>query len=258
MQSEQLRRELSSVLERLVRVHDSSGHYAGALKYARRWLSQDPLEEAAQRALIRLYALNGQQASAIRQYRECLRILKNELNVEPEEETTVLYEAVIAKRLKRPLLKSSQEPAETEQTISDLMTDELRLMTVVSINVSPILDSAWNQYSIEAIERTSGFLYRIRELLSGQGAHVLRESRDTLLAVYGWPYTHEDDAEKGVRSAVQILEQAEENGLSAAAGVDTGIIYADPGESADQSLTLTGAAARRWAAPPAREGMVRT
>src|SRR5262249_56978902 len=90
------------VRERLVEVHEAEGTGDAALPYARRWVALDPLHEPAQRALMRLYALAGQQAAAVRQYQECARLLEAELGVPPDDETTALYEAIRARRLAPP------------------------------------------------------------------------------------------------------------------------------------------------------------
>jgi DNA-binding SARP family transcriptional activator len=93
-EAEQLRRELASALERLVRGHSAHEQYDSAISYARRWLALDPLHEPAHRALMRLYAASGQRAAALRQYGECERLLQEELGAAPEPETTQLYEAI--------------------------------------------------------------------------------------------------------------------------------------------------------------------
>ena len=90
-----LRRELALVLARLV---EESGDVA----VARRWLELDPLHEPAHRALIRLYAEQGDRAAALAQYRECVRTLSRELGVPPLEETTRLYEAISEGTLEAP------------------------------------------------------------------------------------------------------------------------------------------------------------
>ena len=69
-----------------------------AIQYARRWVAHDPLHEPAQRALIALYAQSGQPTAARRQYESCLRLLKDELGVPPEAETTALYAAIRTQR----------------------------------------------------------------------------------------------------------------------------------------------------------------
>jgi len=102
-QREGLRQRLARVLERLVEAHQAQETWAAGIPDARRWVALDPLHEPAQRALMRLYALAGQRAAAVRQYQECVRILEAELGVPPEGETTALYEAIRARRLASPL-----------------------------------------------------------------------------------------------------------------------------------------------------------
>jgi predicted ATPase/DNA-binding SARP family transcriptional activator len=105
-QSEGLRRERAGALERLVRAESEAGDLDAAIGHARRWLQLDPLHEAAHRQLMLLYARTGQRAGAIRQYRECVRILDQELGVPPLEETTELYHAIEEDRVPRsPALK---------------------------------------------------------------------------------------------------------------------------------------------------------
>lgn len=94
LQADKLRIELSGVLERLVIIHSEQSNFSAALEFARLWLSQDQLNESAQRTLISLYAITGQRNAALRQYRECVRILDQELGVAPLEETTQLYEDI--------------------------------------------------------------------------------------------------------------------------------------------------------------------
>lgn len=93
-QAETLRRELAAALERLAHCFALRHEYEPAIAHARRRLALDPLHEPAHRALMRLYASAGQWASAVRQYRECVRVLQAELGVAPLEETVRLYEAI--------------------------------------------------------------------------------------------------------------------------------------------------------------------
>lgn len=93
-QSEGLRRELSDVLEQLIHCHSLRGEWDTAINYARRWLALDSLHEPAHRQLMQLYAWAGQRAAALRQYRECVRVLDLELGVAPLEETNQIYQAI--------------------------------------------------------------------------------------------------------------------------------------------------------------------
>ncbi len=117
-QSESLRRELAGALERLARGRGALGEWEAAVAHARRWLSLDVLHEPAHRMLMTLYAFSDERAAALRQYRECVRILDQELSVAPLEETTLLYRAIQENDLPPPPILSEHEPAALRATES--------------------------------------------------------------------------------------------------------------------------------------------
>jgi predicted ATPase/DNA-binding SARP family transcriptional activator len=102
LQSEQLRREFSAALEQLVTGHTLLGELGVAIEYAHRWLALDTLHEPAHRMLMKLYGWTDRRDVALRQYRECARILETELGVSPLEETVALYEMLKVNRLPPP------------------------------------------------------------------------------------------------------------------------------------------------------------
>ncbi|HEX5396222.1 MAG TPA: AAA family ATPase, partial [Candidatus Limnocylindria bacterium] len=88
--------ELAEALQRLSDGWAAAGRLDLALRHARRWLTLDPLHEPAHRRLMELFAAAGDRASAQRQYRECVRVLDDELGVAPLPETTATYEGIAA------------------------------------------------------------------------------------------------------------------------------------------------------------------
>ena len=108
-ESESLRRELAGVLEKLVRWHAVQREFGKAIFFARRWLALDPLQESVHRELMALYVWDGQRAAALRQYDECSAVLKEELGVAPEAETTQLHHTIRANQL--PPLPAGAAPA---------------------------------------------------------------------------------------------------------------------------------------------------
>ena len=100
-QAETYRRELTGALERLARGRIVGGSWEAAITAARRWLELDPLHEPAQRLLMTALAAAGESAAALRQYRECARILDRELGVAPLAETTALAETIRDGRFQR-------------------------------------------------------------------------------------------------------------------------------------------------------------
>lgn len=95
-QRETLRRQLATGLECLVGWHSTQQAHATAILYARRWVALDPLHEPAHRSLMQLYSKADQQASALRQYQLCVKVLADELGVPPAAATTKLYEQLRA------------------------------------------------------------------------------------------------------------------------------------------------------------------
>jgi DNA-binding SARP family transcriptional activator len=93
-QAEQLQREAAGALKKLVIALQDNESFDTALEVANRWLALDPLNEEAHRQIMQLFALHGERNSALRQYQECERILKNELGELPEKETVQLYQQI--------------------------------------------------------------------------------------------------------------------------------------------------------------------
>jgi DNA-binding SARP family transcriptional activator len=118
-QSESLRKELAGALERLARGRGALGEWEAAIADARRWLAMDTLHEPAHRMLMALYAWSDQRAAALRQYRECVRVLDQELGVTPLEETTLLYRAIQENELpSRPVLSEHRPSVRSEEEAS--------------------------------------------------------------------------------------------------------------------------------------------
>lgn len=89
-QREALRSRLIQALERLIEQSLEEREKRDAILAATRLVSLDPLSESAQRHLIKAHLLAGDRAAAERQYASCVKILKDELDVEPAAETSRL------------------------------------------------------------------------------------------------------------------------------------------------------------------------
>jgi DNA-binding SARP family transcriptional activator len=91
---ERLRELYLGALRRLL-AHDlaTRAHDAG-LQIALQLVRADPLREEAHRDLMRLYYLLGREADALRAYEQCVKVLDEELGVEPDPATINLYEEI--------------------------------------------------------------------------------------------------------------------------------------------------------------------
>jgi DNA-binding SARP family transcriptional activator len=83
------------LLERLISVRGMQSKYKEALDTAHKLLALEPINESAYRNLIRLYSIVGDRTAMVCTYRDCVRILRHELNIEPSITTSQLYEQLI-------------------------------------------------------------------------------------------------------------------------------------------------------------------
>jgi DNA-binding SARP family transcriptional activator len=95
---ERLRELALEALARLLAHHRQAGRLDAAMATALRLVALEPLHESVHRTLMRLYASDGRQDLALRQYQVCVDVLRRELGVEPEAETQRLYQDLLRQR----------------------------------------------------------------------------------------------------------------------------------------------------------------
>lgn len=89
------RRRFLQAAERLVVLLEEEGDTGAAMIAAQQLLRQDPLHEATYRHLMRLHALRGERAEALRVYHLCAKRLERELGTEPSALTQDVYASLI-------------------------------------------------------------------------------------------------------------------------------------------------------------------
>lgn len=82
-------------LSLLIRLATKEGDYEAALRHALALVADEPLDEEAQREVLRLYAMNGRITAAERHYRQFAAELEEQLHVEPAPETEKLMTTLI-------------------------------------------------------------------------------------------------------------------------------------------------------------------
>jgi DNA-binding SARP family transcriptional activator len=126
-ETETLRHEFASALERLARGHAQRHEFETAIAYARRWLALDSLHEPAHCLLMQLYAWADQRHAALRQYDECVRLLEQELGAPPQAGTTELYNDIKENRLLPVPERSLTSPAPFAWTMGSLLHNRYRI-----------------------------------------------------------------------------------------------------------------------------------
>ncbi len=84
------------MLTAMAKCYAACDRYAEAVSTCRTILVDDPCRESVHRTLMAHLAYLGHSDSAVAQYHHCVRILAEELDVEPMPETTHLYEQILA------------------------------------------------------------------------------------------------------------------------------------------------------------------
>lgn len=105
---QQYQRSVEAALERLVTLLESQRAYAEGVRYAQRLLDLEPLEEIGYQHLMRLRALRGDRAGALRVYYDCVRVLEQELGVAPSPATQQVYEQILNSTLLAPAQPTDQ------------------------------------------------------------------------------------------------------------------------------------------------------
>lgn len=93
---EQLHRQALNALYRLAEQKLQTADFAAAQAIARRQLAFEPWRDEAHRQLMLALAQNGERSAALAQFDSCRQVLAAELGTEPSEETTAVYEQILA------------------------------------------------------------------------------------------------------------------------------------------------------------------
>lgn len=99
LEQERLRQMFLVALTDLITFYQQRGQLAAAISCGQRLLATDPLQEDIHRQLMTLYVQDNQRPAALAQYEHCVRVLDEELGIEPDEETMALYRAIKADKV---------------------------------------------------------------------------------------------------------------------------------------------------------------
>lgn len=139
---EHLHQKQTAVAERLLEQYLRGGPLEKGIDLAHRLLAAEPWQEDIHRQLMLLLTRNGQLAAALAQYEVCRLDLEEELGVEPEPETTALYERLragpVSPRHNLPLGTAAGDVlfgrgCEVDEVISQLTELACRLLTIVGL-----------------------------------------------------------------------------------------------------------------------------
>src|SRR5689334_5993305 len=92
--------------------------------------------------------------------------------------------------------------------------------------------------------RVNEFFQRVSHCVMTHGGIVEKFAGDAVMAAFGIPQAHEDDAERAIRAALAMLASVEELRLDARVGIESGEVVADDTESTFATGEAVNVAAR--------------
>ena len=81
-------------LSRLLAIREGAGDHEKALAAAQCLLASDPVNEEAQRAVMRCHARTGDRGKALKQYQVCKEVLRRDLGIDPDPATEDLFRQI--------------------------------------------------------------------------------------------------------------------------------------------------------------------
>src|SRR6267143_3122240 len=92
--------------------------------------------------------------------------------------------------------------------------------------------------------RVNRFFDQVSHCIVTHGGTVEKFAGDAVMAAFGVPLSHEDDAERAVRAAIAIHDKVAELGMEIRIGVESGEVVADASDSTFATGEAVNLAAR--------------
>lgn len=242
-----LEEERLVAIEARVDAELSSGRDAELVAELEALIAEHPFRERLRCHLVLALYRSGRQRDALARYRDARRALVEELGVEPGPELRGLEQAILRQDPALDLnsgtattRRSEQRPVDMPTAAHSWLAHRRQLVTVIFVDLSESAGVAGSAdpETLRPVERRSHDVARAAVVAHGGVVEGLIGG--TLVAVFGLPTAHEDDALRAVRAAVRLRTElsaanrqfATERGTRVAArvGVNTGeVVVGDPG-----------------------------
>ncbi len=121
---------------------------------------------------------------------------------------------------------------------------ERKLATVVFVDLVGSTELVAGSDPEVVRRRVSRFFERVSHCITMHGGVVEKFAGDAVMAAFGVPQAHEDDAERGVRAALAILDEVHALGLEARIGIEAGEVVVDDSDSTFATGEAVNVAAR--------------
>jgi DNA-binding SARP family transcriptional activator len=176
----------------------ASGRAADLVLELEQLIQAHPFRERLRGLLMLALYRSGRQADALQAYHDARSLLVEVLGLEPGPALRELETAILTQDPGLELPSTDRARAGTPGSPGSWLPRERRTVTVAVLDVSP---GANPDADAEAVGRLGAYCARVAaEVIERHGGRVERELGDTLIAFFGFPVAHEDDALRAVRA----------------------------------------------------------
>jgi DNA-binding SARP family transcriptional activator/tetratricopeptide (TPR) repeat protein len=191
----------TTALEDLVDAELATGAGPALVTELEELIAEHPFRERLRGQLMLALYRGGRQAEALDAYQETRRALVDELGIEPGTALRELEGAILRQDpsllVDAPVAEPEPRPEERRKTVTILLAD---ITSPGTADPELLHDSSTRA------------LARMRTVLEEHGATIEQRAGDEVLAVFGIPQAHEDDALRAARAALEL--EVELDGLS--------------------------------------------
>src|SRR5436305_2244950 len=121
---------------------------------------------------------------------------------------------------------------------------ERKLATVLFVDLVDSTERLAGRDPEVVRRQVTSFFDEVARCIVTHGGTVEKFAGDAVMAAFGIPLAHEDDAERAVRAAFATLERVKELGLEARIGIESGEVVADDSDSTFATGEAVNLAAR--------------
>ena len=194
-------------LEQRVDADLALGRHAELVAELERLVSAEPLRERLRRQLMLALYRCGRQAEALAAYTDARHTLVEELGIEPSPQLRELERAILRQdpTLEPPRPNAVQEAAPAPGP-EPALRDARKTVTVLFSDLVDLTGLA-RQVDPEPLQRLmSHYFNAMRDVLERHGATVEMYLGDAVMAIFGLPVVHEDDALRALRAAADMRD----------------------------------------------------